>query len=236
MSLCKVGLPVSLDNNDVGRLLPFFMAVCIYTVVKSIPSAPLWVKGLSKILPLICLCVFILNHGKDFISKRRRVQRLLLALLFSAAGDVLLLMNNTKTFIVGAAMFALAHCLYTWAFGFDPLNMKAGGVIGVAVMLGLSFLSTCSTIYQVLLLCCYCSLIGLMSWRANAPVLFCSHRPPPRVTGAMGAWLFMVSDFVLATNLLCFTVPFQNLIVMGTYYMAQLFITLGIVKENEKID
>ncbi|XP_078285114.1 lysoplasmalogenase TMEM86A-like isoform X2 [Rhinoraja longicauda] len=236
MTFLKVGLPVSLDTNDFGRLVPFFVTVCIYTIISSITSAPLWVKGLSKILPLICLCVYILNHGRDFISQRHRVQKLLLALLFSAAGDVLLLMNNTKIFIVGAAMFALAHCFYTWAFGFEPLNVKAGGLIGVAVVLGLTFLSTCSNIYQVLLLCLYCFLIGLMSWRANAPVLFRSHRPSPRVTGAMGAWLFMVSDFILATNLLCFTVPFQNLIVMSTYYMAQLFITLGIVKENEKID
>ncbi|XP_051896949.1 lysoplasmalogenase-like protein TMEM86A isoform X2 [Pristis pectinata] len=222
-----------LANTEMRKLVPFFVTACIYIVIGHVSSIPLWMKGLSKVLPIICLCIFILENGKQFVHHHHSVRKLLVGLFFSAMGDALLLVDNQAIFIGGAAMFALAHCTYTWAFGFKPLNLQAGGLVAVAVILGLTFLGMCSNLYDVLLLSCYCTLIGLMAWRANAEILFHHQWPPAKLTGAIGAWLFMVSDLTLATNLLCFPVPFQTIIVMTTYYAAQLLITLAIVRDNK---
>ncbi|XP_067857722.1 lysoplasmalogenase TMEM86A-like [Heptranchias perlo] len=227
--------PISVVSNELARLVPFFVTVCIYMIVSLVSSKPVWLKGLTKILPIICLCVFVLSNGKKFLCSHHSVLKLLAGLILSAMGDVLLLKDDNKIFIIGGAMFALAHCLYTWAFGFKPLNLRAGCLMAVVVVLGLTFLSTCLMTWEVLLLACYCILIGIMSWRANAEVLFHNQRPATKVICGIGAAVFMVSDFTLATNLLCFPVPYESVIVMTTYYMAQLFITLGIVKGNKKI-
>ncbi|XP_069774002.1 lysoplasmalogenase TMEM86A-like isoform X3 [Narcine bancroftii] len=218
-------------------LVPFFTTVCIHTFLSHLSSTSIWVKGLSKILPIICLCIFILDNGKQFLSQHHRVQKLLAGLLLSAAGDTLLLMDNRRIFVGGAASFALAHCVYSWVFGFKPLNLRAGGLIGAVVTAGWTLLSLCLKTKEALLLSCYCALIGVMAWRANSQVLFHSQRLSARATGAVGAWLFMISDFILATNLLCFPIPFQRIIVMTTYYMAQLLITLAILRESKnKVD
>ncbi|XP_041066352.1 lysoplasmalogenase-like protein TMEM86A [Carcharodon carcharias] len=225
--------PPSMVGSELAILVPFFITACIYMIVNLISSLPLWMKGLTKILPIICLCMFVVHNGKKILCSHHNLLKLLMGLMFSAVGDVLLLMDDIKFFIGGGTMFALAHCFYTWAFGFKPLNLRAGSLLATVVVLGLIFLSRCSKMWQMLLLCCYCVLIGVMSWRANAEVLFYRQRTATKVTGGIGAVLFMVSDFTLATNLLCFPVPHDLLIVMTTYYLAQLFITLGIVRDNK---
>ncbi|XP_072122525.1 lysoplasmalogenase TMEM86A-like [Mobula birostris] len=226
-----------LINNEMRMLVPFFITACIYIVISQDSSIPLWVKGLSKVLPVTCLCVLILNYGKEFIYHHHRVQKVLAGLFFSTMGDLLLVEQNRWIFIGGAAMFALAHCTYTWAFGFETLNLRAGGLVAAAVAVALVILSRCSTALDLLLLSLYCSLIGVMTWRANAEVLFHHQLSLAKLAGAIGAWFFMVSDLTLAINLLCFPVPCQNTIVMATYYTAQMLITIAIVKDsNSKSD
>ncbi|XP_072913613.1 lysoplasmalogenase TMEM86A-like isoform X2 [Hemitrygon akajei] len=223
--------------NEMRMLIPFFITACIYIVISQDSLISLWVRALSKVLPIICLCILILSYGKGFIHRHRKVWKLLAGLFFSAMGDLLLVEQNLKIFIGGAAMFALAHCAYTWAFGFETLNLRAGGFIAAAVAVGLGILSRCSTRFDLLLLSLYCSLIGVMAWRANAEILFHHQKSPAKLVGAVGAWFFMVSDLTLAVNLLCFPVPFQDVIVMTTYYTAQMLITISIVKvSNNKSD
>ncbi|GCC23051.1 lysoplasmalogenase TMEM86A-like isoform X1 [Chiloscyllium punctatum] len=218
-------------DNDLAYLVPFFIAVCIYTIIHVISSAPVWLLGLTKILPIISLCIFVVCKICQYNHRNHR--KLLMGLTCSAMGDAFLLKDDNQFLIGGGAMFALAHCLYTWAFGFKPLNLQAASLVALVVGLGWIFLSMCSKVWQMLLLCCYCTLIGIMSWRANAEVLFHHSRTRTKVTGAIGAVLFMVSDFTLAINLLCFQVPHNQLIVMSTYYAAQLFITISIVRDNQ---
>ncbi|XP_078095605.1 lysoplasmalogenase TMEM86A-like [Mustelus asterias] len=225
--------PHSLVGNELAILVPFVITACTYMIVDLISSIPLWTKGLTKILPIICLCMFVVHNGKKVLCSHPSLLKLLMGLILSAVGDVLLFMDNNMLFIGGGALFALAHGFYTWTFGFKTLNLRAGSLMAIVVILGLTFLSRCSKMWQVLLLGCYSVLIGVMSWRANAEVLFCDKRTAAKVTGAIGAVLFMISDFTLATNLLCFPVPHDRFIVMTTYYLAQLFITLGIVRDDK---
>uniref|UniRef100_UPI00398F8459 lysoplasmalogenase TMEM86A-like isoform X1 n=2 Tax=Pristiophorus japonicus TaxID=55135 RepID=UPI00398F8459 len=226
--------PISMVGNELARLVPFFVTVFIYMIVSLVSSVPFWLKALSKILPIIYLCIFVLYNGKKFICSNHSVLKLFVGLILSAVGDVLLLKDDKKIFIVGGAMFAVAHCFYTWAFGFKTLNVRAASLIAVVDLLGFTFLSMCLKTSEALLLFCYCILIGVMSWRANAEVLFNNQRLATKMIGGIGAAFFMVSDFALATNLLCFPVPYQWVIVMTTYYMAQMFITLSIVEQNKK--
>ncbi|XP_038641388.1 lysoplasmalogenase-like protein TMEM86A [Scyliorhinus canicula] len=226
--------PHSMVANELAILVPFFTYVCIYMAIDLLFSVPVWLKGLTKILPIICLCMFVVHNEKKFSYGHHSLRKLLMGLILSAVGDVLLLTDSNKLFIVGGAMFAFAHCFYISAFGFTPLNLRAGGLVASVVMLVLIFFSKYCKMLQMLLLCCYATLIGVMAWRANAEVVFCSQRTATKVTGAVGAVLFLVSDFTVATNQLCFLVPHDQFIVMTTYYLAQLFITLGIVRDNKR--
>ncbi|XP_069774001.1 uncharacterized protein [Narcine bancroftii] len=107
-----MGSPISLDDNEKKMLVPFFTTVCIHTFLSHLSSTSIWVKGLSKILPIICLCIFILDNGKQFLSQHHRVQKLLAGLLLSAAGDTLLLMDNRRIFVGANSVKVLLFLTY----------------------------------------------------------------------------------------------------------------------------
>jgi len=155
-------------------------------------------------------------------------QALVIGGLFaSLAGDVFLLFPE-RYFIVGLGSFLLAHILYIFAFTTglsDGLRywvllplLIYGIIIYLVLNQGLESLR-----FPVIL---YILVILAMVWMAANRALIIG------TTGAtfvlIGGILFLISDSILAYNKFVRSFAFAQLLILGTYYVAQWFITSSV--------
>ncbi|XP_059987299.1 lysoplasmalogenase TMEM86B isoform X1 [Lagenorhynchus albirostris] len=216
MDTREEGLPgkprFSAQQPHVGRWLsPFFLTCAVYFLLWSPENQPSWVGALIKCLPVLYLVVFLwtVYPGGSY--------SLLLqgALLCSAVGDSCLVWP--EAFLHGMAAFAVAHLLYLWAFGLTPLKP------GLLLPLLLASIPYYGLLLwhlppdMVLPLTAYSLVLAVMLWRGLAR----------GGSTCWGALLFTLSDAVLAWNLFVHPLPHAHLVVMATYYAAQVLIALS---------
>lgn len=177
-------------------------------------------------------------------------QLLFLGLLFSGFGDVLLVYHS----ILGMISFAVAQCIYTVLFGLsaNKLVEVQQSVFGLSsglfvFLLSLSILLIFAWHFSLVLksgdhgmrqrflgfvmpmALVYFALISLMLWSA---LLQLQHRMDlVGVLGAVGGLLFYVSDVLIAAGAIWrFRILLHGrIVVMVTYYSAQLLITFSIL-------
>ncbi|XP_069480264.1 lysoplasmalogenase TMEM86A [Ambystoma mexicanum] len=229
--------PVTVVKSEGPKLVPFFKATCVYFVLWLPTSSPSWFSALIKCLPIFCLWVFLLAHGLHFVVTRGSAKRIFAGLIFSAVGDAFLIWQEQGYFVHGLLMFAIAHILYSAAFGMKPLDLKAGVVMGLIsgfmYILLYSYLSSPFTY----LVGVYTALIAFMGWRAVAGIQLCNDLWTwTKLSACIGAVLFIVSDLTIAVNKFCFPVPSSRAIIMVTYYAAQMLITLSAIESREDDD
>ncbi|XP_069498701.1 lysoplasmalogenase TMEM86B [Ambystoma mexicanum] len=218
--------------NVVPKLLPFLKTSCIYFVLWLPLNEPSWYSALIKCLPILGLCFFIGAHAASLRHLTPYARMVFLGLLFSALGDVCLIWP--ACFLHGMVMFGLAHLFYTFAFGLRPFNLR---LFVLLALLSGAFYTVLFPYLQepfVYMVGGYAALIGTMSWRALARVRLSSyHRSWARISAALGAVVFMVSDCTLAVDKFCFPVPHSRLLIMSTYYAGQLLIALSVLETSD---
>lgn len=134
-------------------------------------------------------------------------------------------------------MFAIAHILYSSAFGMKPLDLRAGAVVALISSFLYSLLCIYLTGPFVYLVAAYTALIAFMGWRAIAGVQLCNDLWTwTKLSACIGAILFIVSDLTIAVNKFCFPVPCSRAIIMATYYAAQMLISLSAVECRDEDD
>jgi len=151
---------------------------------------------------------------------------LLAGLLFSIAGDILLMLPSDR-FLPGLLSFFIAHLLYIAAFR-GPLSLGGGSGL-VALGLGVAgfsyfWLLKRGVVEQggkglLLPVLAYVIVISVMVWRAfgtGQPLLIA------------GALLFYLSDAILAGARFIRPHRLADLGVMSTYFAAQYLITLSL--------
>lgn len=148
------------------------------------------------------------------------------ALLFSALGD---LAGSCGNFLLQIASFAVAHIFFITFFMRRYLSkvemdrkftMKAKGYLAmmgfcIALLLVIVFVKVVPAVPEGILrigVSIYAILICLM--------LFCAMLQRSSLY-ALGALLFVMSDFMLAWNKFIEPVPCREILVLGTYFMAQ---------------
>ncbi len=148
-------------------------------------------------------------------------------LLFSAAGDVFLMLPKDR-FVAGLLSFLVAHCLYIAAF-----SVPAGFLS--APWLALPYLLAAGLLLFILLpkagrltlpVVVYGATLAVMGWQAASRWL---HLQDDASFYAMvGAVLFLISDGILAFNR--FVKPFRaaELALLTTYFAAQYLIALSV--------
>lgn len=137
----------------------------------------------------------------------------------------------------GLLMFAITHILYSSAFGMKPLDLKAGLAMALVSSFGYTFLYSYLSGPFTYLVAVYIALIGFMGWRAMAGVQLCNDLWTwTKLSGCIGSVLFMVSDLTIAVNKFCFPVPYSRVIIMATYYAAQMLIALSAVESRDEED
>lgn len=215
-------------------LLPFFMSTALYFYMWTPETPASIISAAVKTAPtaLLALVVLSWNGGQSILG-------VVGGLVFSAVGDWCLVWP--ELFLHGMGAFAVAHLLYSLSFLSSRYATYSSSswirllylilfVTGTAFYIYLyPFLQKAPDSHLITpAVAVYIFLIGLMGALA-----FRSRR----MSTLLGSLIFMVSDVSLAVQVFkVMDVEHGNLIVMVTYYLAQLLIAVGDVKASENKD
>lgn len=213
MTTQRVDLPVSL------LWLCVFTASCMFYILLPdlVPSEWRW---LFKIIPIALLLQLALTRSEG------RVRNLLVTgLVLSACGDILLALDGL--FVQGLAAFLLAQITYTvlflTRFRWQKRRLPWAALIVVYATLCSLFIIPQAgdmtlpvTVYMIAI-----SLMAIAAgFRADEHFLWV----------AIGALIFMISDTLIAIDRFVSPMDYSGVAVMGTYYIAQALICVGIVR------
>jgi len=163
-----------------------------------------------------------------------------LGILFSLAGDVLLMVPADRMFLFGLVAFFLTHVSYILGFGEELTNPSAWSLIFMIIILvnslrlirrivgamrakGQNTLVTPVIVYGLVIsfmLSAAMATIYDSAWKTNAAFLV-----------SLGAFLFYISDLILAWNK--FVSPSRNgpIFNMATYYLGQIGLIAGVISQ-----
>ena len=173
---------------------------------------------LVKVLPILILCGLAIAY-----IPAPYTLWVLLALLFSAGGDVVLGLDSTQYFVVGLGLFLIAHLFYVVALA-QNLAFTTISLLPLLLLLIL-MVGLVSQLYPQLgkLRVPVMLYIGVIAVMGIAATL---HAPFSTLL-VVGAIIFILSDATIAINKFLQPVPYRDFIVMATYYTAQLLLVLG---------
>lgn len=161
----------------------------------------------------------------------------LIGLLLSLAGDIFLMLPE-EIFIAGLVSFLLAHLAYIRGFSFSGIILSIGlflvfSIVGLAgfvvlrqILKGLTALHQEKMRFPVIL---YALVISVMLITAIATLVSPSSGWDfyPAILVSVGAFLFFLSDSILAWNRFVHLLPHGKLLVISFYHLAQITITMG---------
>jgi uncharacterized membrane protein YhhN len=220
-------------------LLNLFLLVSAGEIISTLIEIPL-LHFVCKpaLLPILGLyyCTSIREqHGELSIA-------VLLAVLFSWAGDVLLMFqqNGELFFMLGLISFLTAHVFYIFAYrqhqsGDDSKTLKGLQRIRFGFPIVFAGFGLLSILYKHLgplqiPVIIYAGVLTIMA-------LVALFRYGKTTTSSFsfvfaGAILFMMSDSLLAINKFLEPLPFEGFWIMITYIGAQYFIVRGLLKHQ----
>lgn len=169
-----------------------------------------------------------------------------IGLIFSLLGDIFLNMSP-RFFMPGVGAFFLAHVSYIIGFWQTPAGgqsqpfslrwevflpvLLVGGaftLLNRRIRAGLREHGQTSMTLPVML---YAGILSIMLLSALSTLLRPGWVIPPAALVSLGAGLFFFSDSVLAYNRFVRPVPAGDLLVMVSYHLAQILITLGALSQ-----
>ncbi|MFT6270503.1 MAG: putative membrane protein YhhN [Alphaproteobacteria bacterium] len=173
------------------------------------------ISWLTKIIPIIILIIALANTP-SFSGKTL----LLLALAFSATGDVLL---EQEQFLPGVGAFLTAQLHYGVFFARYWSSLKARWPISgfiLIFMLVMAFLLGPHLGELKLPVFAYLMVIGFMG-------LLATQSNMPLKWSVLGAFVFILSDSFIAVDRFLQPLPLDDYLVMTSYYGAQWMIIQG---------
>jgi len=184
-------------------------------------------KPLTMVCAMLAVALSMQRHGGE-----RSGWLLLAALAASLAGDVFLMLRGL--FIPGLASFLLAHLCYIALFKQDQRWFALRSALAFALLLGVAMYTF---LWQGglpaalrLPVAAYVLVIALMAAQAwgrwhESPR---ADRPAALLV-ALGSCSFMLSDSLLATHRFVQPLPWSQLGVLSSYYVAQVLIVVGML-------
>ncbi len=189
-----------------------------------------WLRMVAKPIPVLLMAIYLLSMP----GKKRFQWLVIIGLALGMTGDILL-EYSPATFLFGLIAFLLGHIFYIIAFTLDCRRSGLGYAVfvylyGVALY---GLLETGQLGDMALPILLYILVITTMVWRAAVRY----HAPGVNDTsakaGAIGAILFLASDSLLAIILFIYDIPYAGVLVIITYWLAQLSITLAARTQNQ---
>ena len=188
---------------------------------------PLSLFSKPLLMPLL-IGYFVSASGANRSPLKKFV---VLALVFSWVGDTVLMFQNINGmyFIIGLVVFLLAHVMYI--VGFTKLKNSTTKVERLAIIVfflaysatlviflwpGLGNMKAPVMLYALVLT--IMGVLGVIKSTTNHPYI------------TFGVLFFVASDSILALNKFLIDVPFNGVLIMGTYIAAQWLIVAGVSK------
>lgn len=205
-------------NNK--QILVFAVLATVFTVSTFYEPYPF--SWLLKILPMLTLLTFSVNRIETVSDKL-----FVTGLMFSTVGDFILDYDGTNWFIFGLGSFLIAHIFYL--FSLKPLEIKSVPIAVLYLVYGIAMFVTIGSsldklfipvlIYMSILL--LMGIFTLMSKKSNLWLI-------------VGGISFIISDSLLGINKFYTDVPLSHVLIMVTYYFAQLSLVKGIFYNRKK--
>ena len=164
-------------------------------------------------------------------------------ILFSLLGDVLLMLSLDRLFLAGLIAFLLAHVAYVIGFNTPFPALSTWGFI-LAFMIGISGVRVIRRIVDSLHskgqaglripILLYALVISLMLLSAMLKLTDTTWQAGAALLVALGAFLFYLSDIILAW--IKFVAPIQNGRIYNilTYHLGQIALIAGVVVQFKK--
>ena len=161
-----------------------------------------------------------------------------IGILFSLAGDVLLMLSLDRLFIFGLLAFLLAHLCYLAGFQNELASPSAWSVL-LIVTLSLSAVRLIRRIVDslrargqhrlVLPVTVYAAVVSMMLYAAMTTIANPAWTTRASFLVSVGAFLFFASDIILAWNK--FVAPIQNgrRLNIALYHLGQIGLIAGII-------
>ena len=201
----------------------FILGSALYMALDAANTQALWMPAL-KIVPILAL---ISVAARNLTGLTRTLT--LVALAFSATGDVLLAIDFPNHFIFGLGAFLLAQLTYAGTFlrwaqaGSRRFALRGMAVVLAALLLARQVLPGAGELAMPVVF--YIVAIVTMALSAAA------HRSGSSLLFA-GAVTFMVSDALIAINRFVDPVPLAGTWIMLTYYAAQALLVTGLIRAD----
>jgi len=240
-----MGLQKRRLRSYVPQLQPYLKTVSLYFLMyysEEVCDAG-WCNAIRKVSPIMAIITFLVLHGH--VRKKGKQDQgsayvilLFLGLTFSTIGDICLVWK-THYFLLGIAAFALAHVMYTIAFGFEKSSWRVGLFLCLYGIVFWKFVTRNVRGVMEKAIGIYTCIISFMVWRAISRIepnsdisnLFTSWN---KLCSCAGAILFAFSDCNIAISRFVFRYKGAHHVIMSTYYLAQLGIALSVVDFQTK--
>lgn len=196
-------------------LILFALTAAAYLIL--LPRTPFKGDFVLKAFPIWCLAGYAALNGEGAAATLT-----VIGLLFSSGGDIALAWDRKKYFVVGLSLFLVAHLFYLAAFsrGIETfsVNIWAGLVLVFSLVLGSWLFPALGKLRGPVLL--YMVVITAMGFAAAIHPSAFPYLIP-------GAFLFILSDSLIAIDKFRRPIPYAHHLIMLTYYLGQLGIALA---------
>lgn len=188
--------------------------------------------------PAVMVCLFLWFYSSTGLQGNTLWFGL--GILFSLAGDVLLMISLERIFLLGLIAFFLAHISYITGFRDEIVNVTAWSLI-LAVFIAINVgrllrrivgaMRAKSENRLVVPVIIYGTVISVMLYAAMSTIYNPAWKTNASLFVSLGAFLFCASDAVLAWNK--FVSPIKNGRAwnISLYYLGQLGLTAGVISQ-----
>ena len=208
--------------------IPFIAATVFLLIRAQFRSEQRRVYFYKPLSTLLVILVAALSFSAPNV-KAGYTAGVLAGLVLSLGGDVALMFDSRKAFLIGLVLFLLAHVAYSITFalfnGFYLGDLVSGGVLLALAIVVYRYLEPGLGQIKGPVIA-YIAIICFMVNRAASAFLGSAFTPAQAWLITVGAVLFWVSDLMLAINR--FRRPFErHHISLAFYYGGQLLIALS---------
>lgn len=231
---CSVLLARMTNESVFWKFSNLYAAICICIYFASASLHYQYVSILTKAFPIWILAGSLYYRKYD---NQQYVKLLQKGLIISSLGDIALEFddnfgsNTDIFFICGLASFLTAHFFYIFSFLKVPGKLSIFLIIPIILIYVILLIVLLPGVEAPLILpvMVYGAALAAMVYLAASKALSKNVKASKRSNGSnnmrlIGALIFFVSDTILAVNKFTIPIPSHKIIVMITYYSAQMFI------------
>lgn len=198
------------------------------------------IDHLAKPLILIWIGGYFLSHAKSM--DKTLVKLAGFGFLFSWFGDLFMMFSaEFLYFVLGIVSFLVAQIVYAFLFlrtinisGKKPFLKKKPAWLIFYIAFGLIiYILLFNHLDAVLKVVLFIYMLAILFMSAMALNRYGNGHPLSFSLVFVGSLFFVASDSMIAINRFLMPIPFEGLLIMSTYIVAQFLIMKGILKQYE---